>query len=288
MNEIDVEQVQVNGIKIEIATAGRSGGSLPPVVLLHGFPHTWRVWTHIIPALARTRRVLAPDLRGLGGSSRAADGYDTRTLGRDLAALLDAVGEQVVSLVAIDLGVSAAFQFALDHPHRLDRLVLTEAVVPGLPGAESFLAGGPPWWFGFHGVPGLAESVLAGHEEEYLDFFLRAGTLGEGVDTAIHQAFVAAYSRPQSLRCAFEHYRAAPANAELVRGQVATARLTMPTLAIGAQPVGGALHSQLSSVTDDLVGQVIPDCGHIIPLHRPQALLDVLVPFLDGHADETR
>ncbi len=57
-------------------------------------------------------------------------------------------------------------------------------------------------------------------------------------------------------------------------------RLTVPTLAIGAQPVGRALEHQLRPITDDLTGHLIEDCGHIIPLHRPEELLALLEPFL--------
>ncbi|GAA3165334.1 hypothetical protein GCM10020001_108000 [Nonomuraea salmonea] len=55
----------------------------------------------------------------------------------------------------------------------------------------------------------------------------------------------------------------------------------MPTLAIGAKPVGAALERQLRPYADDLTGHVIEDCGHIIPLHRPRALLALLRPFIE-------
>jgi pimeloyl-ACP methyl ester carboxylesterase len=54
----------------------------------------------------------------------------------------------------------------------------------------------------------------------------------------------------------------------------------MPTLAIGAHPVGDALERQLRPVADDLTGHLIEDCGHIIPLDRPGELLALLMPFL--------
>lgn len=53
-------------------------------------------------------------------------------------------------------------------------------------------------------------------------------------------------------------------------------------MALGARPVGAALERQLRPVADDLTGHVIEDCGHIIPLHRPRALLTLLRPFLAG------
>lgn len=57
-------------------------------------------------------------------------------------------------------------------------------------------------------------------------------------------------------------------------------RLTVPTLAIGAQPVGRTLEHQLRPISDDLTGQVIENCGHVIPQHRPEPLPTLLKPFL--------
>ncbi|HEX6347137.1 alpha/beta hydrolase [Umezawaea sp.] len=273
MTDISVTEVAANGIEITVATAGAG----PAILLLHGFPHTWRVWEDVIPALADGRRVIAPDLRGLGGTTRATNGYDADTLAQDAAALLDALGEKTATVVGIDAGAPPAFLLAVRHPERVDRLVLMESLLGGLPGAEAFT---PPWWFGFHQVPGLAEQVLTGHEAEYLGFFLTAGTQGRGVPPDIEAAFVDAYTGRESLRCAFEHYRAMPTTAEQIRDAVEHGRLTTPTLTIGAHPVGAALERQLRPVADDLTGHVIADCGHIIPLDRPDALLPLLADFL--------
>jgi pimeloyl-ACP methyl ester carboxylesterase len=51
-------------------------------------------------------------------------------------------------------------------------------------------------------------------------------------------------------------------------------------MAVGAHPVGTALERQLRPVADDLTGHLIEDCGHIIPLDRPNALLPLLTSFL--------
>jgi pimeloyl-ACP methyl ester carboxylesterase len=276
--DVDLHRIPLPDVELSVAVAGTG----PAVVLLHGWPHTWRVWSAVLPALAREHTVIAPDLRGMGASSRPASGHDAATVAGDVAHLLDALDVDRAAVVAIDVGVSAAFLLALQQPARVERLVLMEAVLPGLPGAEAFFAGGPPWWAGFHAVPGLAETVLPGGEAAYLDFFLTAGTADRrGIDPAVRDAFVAAYSGREALRGGFEHYRAAPANAALVTSLVAAgSRLPMPTLAVGAQPVGEALHRQLCGVADDLTGVLLPDCGHLVPLDRPEALLEVLLPFL--------
>ncbi|MFE5508417.1 alpha/beta fold hydrolase [Amycolatopsis japonica] len=272
-------RITVNGIQVNVTVAG----SGPAVLLLHGFPHTWRLWSEIIGPLAEHHRVIAPDLRGFGDSTRAAEGYDASTLASDVESLLAALGEPSAAVVAIDAGTPVAFLLALRRPDLVRRLVLMESLVGSLPGAEDFLAGGSPWWFGFHSVPGLGETVLIGHEAEYVDWFLASGTLGRGVAPEIRDAFVDAYTGGEALRCAFSYYRAMPVSARQIGEAVATRRLTVPTMAIGAHPVGRALERQLRPVTDDLTAHLLPDCGHIIPLDKPGELLRLLTPFLaDG------
>ena len=91
--------------------------------------------------------------------------------------LLGALGGSRTEIVRIHAGAPPAFMLAMRQPAQVRRLVLMESLLDGLPGADRFLAAGPPWWFGFHAVPGLGETVLAGHGGEYLDWFLRAGTV---------------------------------------------------------------------------------------------------------------
>ncbi|MET7604308.1 alpha/beta hydrolase [Streptomyces avermitilis] len=272
----ELRRVSVNGVELNVALAGEG----PAVLLLHGFPHTWELWTDVMAGLSERYRVIAPDLRGFGASTRAKTGYDAGSLADDAAALLETLGAGPAAVVGIDAGTPPALLLALRRSGLVRRLVVMESLLGRLPGAESFLAGGAPWWFGFHAVPGLAETVLEGNEARYLDWFLDTGTLGEGVRPAVRDAFVRAYTGREALRCAFSYYRALPVSATQIERAFDTARLTVPTMAVGSHPVGAALERQLRPFADDLTGHLVEDCGHIIPLHRPDALLALLHPFL--------
>jgi pimeloyl-ACP methyl ester carboxylesterase len=262
---MELRRIRTNGTELNVALDGAG----PPLLLMHGWPHTWQVWRPLLPLLGG-RRIIAPDLRGLGGSARAVDGFDAVTGAGDMLGLLDALGVEQAEVVALDAGVPAAFLLGALHPARVSRLVLMEATLPGLPGG--FPA--PPWWFGFHSAPGLAETVLEGHEAAYLDFFLMAGTYqGQGVPPEIRDAFVSAYTGREALRCGFGYYRAAERNAAAIS---AAGRLTVPTLAVGGNTVGDLLHRQLEPVTDDLTGELIPRSGHLVPLDRPDAVAELL------------
>ena len=276
-HEIHEYSIALNGTRLNVAIAGNG----PDLLLVHGFPHTWRIWQKVIPALATSHRVIAPDLRGLGGSERSASGYDAATVSDDLRQLLESLDAGPAAVIALDAGVPAAFLLAMQRPDRVARLVLMESLVGMLPGAEHFLSAGPPWWFGFHAVPGLAERVLLGHEREYVDFFLRSGVSApDSIDADIRDAILDAYEGELSLRCAFEYYRAASTNVEQVAAAAAGLRLRVPTMTIGGNTVGEATFHQLEPFADDLVGHLIPSSAHIIPMDRPRELLELLDEFL--------
>ncbi|GAA0904224.1 alpha/beta hydrolase [Pseudonocardia zijingensis] len=259
---MELRRIHTNSTVLNVAVDGDG----PAVLLLHGWPHTWQVWSLVMPLLEPDHRVVAPDLRGLGDSARVRDGFDAVTGAADMVGVLDALGIDRADVVAVDAGVPTAFLLGTRHPERVRRLVLMEGLLPGLPGGFPT----PPWWFGFHAVPGLAETVLEGHEAEYVDWFLKSGThAGEGAPPHVRDAFVRAYTGREALRCGFGFYRAAEQNAEAVR---AAGRLRVPTLALGAAAVGDLLHRQLQPITDDLEGEIVEDSGHLIPLDRPDVV----------------
>ena len=108
------------------------GGEGPPLLLVHGWPQTWYAWRLLMPALARDFTVIAVDQRGIGLSDKPADGYDTGTLAADMVALMDALGHERFALYGTDTGMPIAYALAADHPDRLDRLVVSEAPIPGV------------------------------------------------------------------------------------------------------------------------------------------------------------
>lgn len=234
-------------------------------------------------ALSTRYRVIAPDLRGLGGTERAHGGYDVANVANDLPALLDVLAVERASVVGIDLGVQISFMLAMNEPERIERAALMEGLVGALPGAESFLSRGAPWWFGFHSVPGLAETIVQGREAPYLDYFFANGTFERrGVAAEARAAFIRAYSGAESIRCMCEHYRAMPESAAQIAAATRARRLATPTLAISGGVVGDALAGQLRAVTSNLLQASVERTAHIIPEDQPDALLALLEPFVNS------
>jgi pimeloyl-ACP methyl ester carboxylesterase len=267
-------KTQINGIEIHHVVAGQG----PALLLLHGWPFTWFTWHAVLPELARSYTVIAPDLRGVGESGKPASGYDVVTLAEDALGLLQHLGISQATVVGHDLGVGIAFQLAARHPDRVSRLVLMESIVLGAPEAERFM-NTPPWWVAFHNVPALPETLLVGREAAYLNWFhTQLSHEHRGISARSLNAQVQGYLGREALRGGFEHYRAFDRTTE--QGKSAAAmRLRMPVLALGGDLVKDVLLRQMHAVGDDVRGGVIPRCGHIIQEERPDELLRRLRAF---------
>lgn len=130
-------QVETNGISLRVFEHGPADSDKPLVVLCHGFPELAFSWRHQVLALgAAGYRVLAPDMRGFGGSSRPEDqdAYDTLTVCADLVGLLDAVGADDAVFVGHDWGAQVVWHMAWEHPERVRGVVgMSVPVAPRSP-----------------------------------------------------------------------------------------------------------------------------------------------------------
>src|SRR5436853_2275885 len=103
-------KVVVGNIVLHVVEAGPEDGEA--VVLLHGWPQSWYAWRRVIPALATHCRVVAPDLRGFGETSKPSTGFDTRTVGGDIVGLMDKLAIRRAHLVGHDFGAATAYAIA--------------------------------------------------------------------------------------------------------------------------------------------------------------------------------
>ena len=271
------EAIEANGITIHTVLAGLG----PPVLLLHGWPFNWYLWHRVIPGLVEAGfRVIAPDLRGIGESSKPESGYDLLTLADDHAGLLRSLDAENVTVIAFDLGVQSAVMLAMRYPKLVRRLILSEALIGKLPGAEAFLQAGAPWWFGFHGTPGLAENVLAGNEAPYLNWFFEHSTV-QKLSERSREEYVRAYTGREALRGGFAHYRAFQLDATQIESQFKDSRLVQPTLVIGGGVVNDAPLLQLKPFASDLQYRHVSDCGHVVPQEQPEQFLAHVLSFIN-------
>lgn len=200
-----------NGVRLHVVEQGEG----PLVVLLHGFPEFWWMWRHQIPALAGAGyRVVAPDLRGYGGSDKPPRGYDLFTASADIAGLIRVLGEREAVIIGHDWGglvawTTAALHAGLvrglgsvssPHPRRLRR----EFVVSRRQRSAMGFA------FGYQ-VPRRPERRLTEDGAVEVERLMRAwsGPVWSGTDdfaTAVHR-YRSAMRVPQAAYGALEYYR---------------------------------------------------------------------------------
>jgi pimeloyl-ACP methyl ester carboxylesterase len=115
MAEVHDGKAEVNGVLYHYLLAKGRGD---PVVLLHGWGSTSYMWRFVMPQLvARGHTVLAPDLRGLGDTTKPATGYDKATVAWDIRALVAKLGLGTrVNLVGHDMGGMVSYAYAAQNP----------------------------------------------------------------------------------------------------------------------------------------------------------------------------
>src|SRR3954449_2587012 len=111
----------------------RTGGFGPPLLLLHGNPQTHAMWHAVAPKLVERFTVVAPDLRGYGGSFKPpATGdhapYAKASMARDMAELMTGLGHDRFQVVSHDRGARVAHRLAIDNPDRIERLCVLDIV----------------------------------------------------------------------------------------------------------------------------------------------------------------
>ena len=215
----------VNGTQIHYVI----GGHGDPIVLLHGWPETWYSWHLVMPALAKNYTVIAPDLPGLGDSSKPLTGYDGKTVAAIMHQLVTQLGFKSIFLVGHDIGTQVAYSYAAEHPTELKKLVVMELTIPGFVPAGRM----PLWWAIFHQTPDVPEALVQGKEMMYLSWFFHNLTFNPAAITQTDiNEYVSHYSAPGGMRAGFEYYRAFPQDA-IQNTNYSKAKLTMPVLAIG-------------------------------------------------------
>ena len=266
--------VRGDGIELDVLEEG----SGPAVLLVHGFPDSSHIWRHQVPALVGAGlRVIAPDLRGFGGSDRPAQIEDYRVSRSvaDLLAVLDELGVDRARVAGHDFGAVVAWLLAALHPERVERLV---AMSVGHPGAQrrTIESREKAWYtllFQFHGV---AEELLSRDDWSLLREWLR----GEG-DV---ERYVADLSRPGALTAGLSWYRANMHPARQLEPRRPVPPVAAPTLGIWSSGDHYLTEAQMVSSGEQVTGpwryERIDGAGHWMQLDATDRMNELLVEFL--------
>ncbi len=165
------------------------------------------------PAAGGTFLHYSPDLPVQGDSDLSLNGYDTATLAQQTEALLLQLNVREFYLAGHDIRAWVAFALAAQFPNRVKKVALLDAGIPGVTLPEvlpvTSESAWKTWHFAFHLLADLPETLIAGREAIYLDWFLRRKAANPQIfDMAKMQEYLRIFTRPGMLRAGLAFYRA--------------------------------------------------------------------------------
>jgi pimeloyl-ACP methyl ester carboxylesterase len=270
------KRADVNGVEINY----RITGDGPVVVLLHGYAQTSHMWIPLMRVLGSSHTLIAPDLRGAGGSQRTEGGYDKKTLAKDIRELVRQLGYKQVTVVGHDIGLMVAYAYAAQYPGEVGKVVLMDAFLPGVGNWKDVWLLRDLWHFHFHGEVPLA--LVKDRERTYFEHFWNdfAADRTKSVPEADRRIYAASYARADGMRAGFEYFKAFEQDAKDFAAFSAT-KLEMPLLVIAGEKASGTfLIEQAKLVANSVRGVVIPGSGHWLMEEAPQKVIPVIVDFV--------
>jgi pimeloyl-ACP methyl ester carboxylesterase len=272
-------RASLNGAELHYVRAGTAGS---PVLLVHGFPETWRVFRKLIPLLSERHQVFAVDLRGFGDSAAATGEPGSATSAEDLSELITQLDLGPVHLTGQDISGPATFRVAAARPELVRSYAAIETGLPGF-GLEMLadVTHGGGWHIGVLAAPGIPEMLLAGRERAFIAEYAipsLCATPGAFTDEDIDE-LTRCYSRPAGFSGAAGLYRSMLREGDEIRA-LAARKLAMPVLAVGGRS-GEFTPATLRQVAADVSAVSIDRIGHYAAMEAPQRLADALLSFYE-------
>jgi haloacetate dehalogenase len=282
----ELSEVDVGEVTLRV----RRGGRGPGLLLLHGYPQTHLMWLRIAPVLAEHFTVVAPDLRGYGGSSKPAStpdhtAHSKRAMAADGVALMRELGFDAFHVVGHDRGGRVAYRMALDHPGVVRRLSVLDIVPTAEVWARADRSFALTYWhWSFLAQPAPLPETLIAADPAY--FFLDAqfdGVLRGFPEPAV-QDYLRALADPDVVHAICEDYRAgATIDRRIDEGdRAAGATIGCPTQVLWG--TAGALPGWYDPLelwrtwAPGAVGEGI-EGGHFFPEQNPGATAAALAAF---------
>jgi haloacetate dehalogenase len=282
-------------VRRRIETAGASinlvtGGSGPPLLLLHGYPQTHVMWRKVAPRLAQDFTVVIPDLRGYGDSSKPPAGadfaaYAKRALAQDQVEVMAALGHQRFAVAGHDRGARVTHRLLRDHPDKITRAASLD-IVPTLYRFETIdqkAATGSWHWFFLIQGRGLPERLIGNDSEFFLRHMFGSLLRDQGaIEPVAFAEYLRCFANPETIRATCDEYRAG-ASIDLVHDRAdLQAKVKPPMLILWGTHSGQGSGYDLLKVwrdhADEVSGHGI-DSGHFIPEEQPDQVYAALKGF---------
>ncbi|MDE1891746.1 MAG: alpha/beta hydrolase [Betaproteobacteria bacterium] len=271
-----------------------TGGSGPPLLLLHGFPQTKAIWHQVVPQLLAHFHVIIPDLRGYGHSSSVPSdathlAYSKRAMAEDQIALMTHLGYRTFSVCGHDRGGRVAHRLALDYPDAVERLMVLD-ISPTYTMYEKtnkqFATDYWHWFFLIQPYP-VPETLINSNPEFWLQQHMdRAGGVSI-FDPLCWREYQASINNPAIVHAMCEDYRAA-ASIDLVHDQInldENVKLTQPLRVLWGSK--GIIETCFNPIADwkhfshaEVDGRAL-HCGHYIPEEKPTEVVAEILSFFN-------
>lgn len=269
-------RVDANGTGIEVAVEGDEGAR--PVLLLHGFPDSGRMWRKVVPGLTGAGyRCIVPDLRGYGGSDKPADveSYAIPFLAGDALGVLDHLGLDKAHVVGHDWGAALAWAVASFAPERVDHLAALSVGHPASFRSAGFEQRARSWYMLLFQFEGIAEEWLS------MDGWKNLREWGQHPD---HEEVVAELERNGSLTPGLGWYRANVHPRTWIEPPIPFPPVQAPTMGIWSDGDFALGEEQMQASADQCANgfryERVEGSGHWIPLEKPNEVVRLLVDFL--------
>lgn len=273
----------VNGVRIHYL---KSGGGNTPLVLIHGFGDDARMWRPLFADFAKDYTIIAPDLRGLGQSSKEKTGYDKKTAAVDIHELVKSLGYKDIYLVGHDIGMMVAYAYAAQFPNEVKKLALLDAPIPGIGDVWEKIYTNPALWHFHFGSSPIALELVKGRERLYLEHVWQSfgGDLGKFKDDE-KRMYAQSYAQPGAMRAAFEYFKAFEPQDAADNRNFSKSKLPMPLLVIeGEKGMNGVLALQAALISDHLKAIKFAS-GHWLMEEKPAETSAALKAFFSNSAE---
>jgi pimeloyl-ACP methyl ester carboxylesterase len=267
--------VDVNGVRIEYEVTGRGR----PVVLLHGFPDSGRLWRHQVPALAEAGfQVIVPDLRGYGRSGKPTDveAYNLMSLAGDVIAVLGDVGVDRAHVVGHDWGAALACGMASLAPAAVDHVAVLSVGHPAT-FRRTFRQREKSWYMLLFQFPGIAERWLS--EDDWSNFRTWAGH--PDADQVI-----ADLESAGSLTPGLNWYRANVPPESWIEPPLMLPPVQASTMGVWSTADMALTETQMTDSAENVSGpwryERLDGPGHWMQLEAPDKVNELLLDFLPG------
>ncbi|MEU0373560.1 alpha/beta hydrolase [Streptomyces sp. NPDC006283] len=273
------EYADVNGVRLHYV----AGGQGEPLVLLPGWPETWWEYRKIMPSLAERFRVIAVDIRGMGGSSKPASGYDKKSMAGDIHALAVHLGYQRINIAGHGIGSMVAMSYALNYPSATAKLAMLNTTHidenyhefrimprPTDPGPHR-------WWLAFNLVPDFPEKILAGRYRHMVDYMFGLSLVNpDAITSRDRDVYARAYDSPEAIRASQAWFQAYQQDIDDFRGY---GKVGVPVLGLAYGGFFEYMQKVLPTQGTDVRVAEIKDTRNYLVEEQPEAVIAEFIEF---------